>query len=120
MGVQRASEITEEYGIVTLRYRDELDGLHVGDKCHVSGEGDDVFTIIGMKMYSPDRPGFILDSGCCEEVVKCSRVESDDCVKVVSEKKFRGEGKGVNEPDDMVRVTLDMPVWKWKELKGKL
>lgn len=50
----------------------------------------------------------------------CSRtVGNDTLVKVVSEKKFRGKDKGVNKPDDMVRVTLDMPIWKWKELKGR-
>ena len=39
------------------------DGLKIGDKCHVNGEGDDVFRIVGAKMCSPDRPGLYLIPG---------------------------------------------------------
>lgn len=49
----------------------DLPGLKIGDTCKVCGEGVTEFTIIGIKIYSKDRPGFILDSGWCEEVVKC-------------------------------------------------
>lgn len=52
-----------------------LDGLKIGDSCHVWGDGDEVYKIVGIKMYSKDRPGFILDSGFCEEVVKCYKVK---------------------------------------------
>lgn len=51
-----------------------LDGLKIGDKCKVIGEGSDIFTIEGMKKYSEDRYGFCLDSGWCEEVAKCYAV----------------------------------------------
>lgn len=49
----------------------KLDGLQVGDRCGVFGEGMDTFTITGVFLYSPDRPGFALDSGWNEEVWKC-------------------------------------------------
>ncbi len=66
-------QLQAQYGAVDIACRYPLDGLRVGDRCKVSGEGGDVFTIVGRKMYSPDRPGFMLDSGWCEEVVKCRR-----------------------------------------------
>lgn len=51
---------------------------------------------------------------------ECSKtVGNDDLVKVVSEQVFKSYGKGDLEDDDMVRVILDMPIWKWKELKGR-
>lgn len=53
----------------------KLDGLNIGDSCHVRGDADEVYKIVGIKMYSKDRPGFILDSGFCEEVVKCYKVK---------------------------------------------
>lgn len=49
----------------------ELDGLKVGDRCHVVGEGDVEFKIEKVIKYSEDRWGFVLDSGWTEEVVKC-------------------------------------------------
>lgn len=49
----------------------DLDGLKVGDKCCVIGDGDEVYEILGMKVYSKNRYGFILDSGWVEEVAKC-------------------------------------------------
>jgi hypothetical protein len=48
-----------------------LPGLKVGDICHVNGEGLDKFAIKGMVLFSSDRYGFLLDSGCLEEVAKC-------------------------------------------------
>lgn len=53
----------------------KLDGLKIGDSCHVRGDADEVYTIVGIKMYSKDRHGFILDSGFCEEVVKCYKAK---------------------------------------------
>ncbi len=52
-----------------------LDGLKIGDRCHVCGEGNEVFTILGLRKYSKDRYGFELDNGFTEEVVKCSKVD---------------------------------------------
>ena len=49
----------------------ELDSLKIGDECYVLGEGDDIFTIKGIIKFSPNRYGFILDSGWTEEVAKC-------------------------------------------------
>ena len=49
----------------------DLPGLQIGDKCRVWGEGTDDFRIRGIIQYSPHRYGFILDSGCTEEVAKC-------------------------------------------------
>ena len=48
-----------------------LDGLTVGDKCQVTGEGDEVFVIKGLIRYSDNRYGFLLDSGDAEEMYKC-------------------------------------------------
>jgi len=67
-------KLKAEYGNVIVECRNKLDGLRVGDKCQVSGEGNDIFTIVDKKMYSNNRPGFILDSGWSEEVVKCYKV----------------------------------------------
>lgn len=48
-----------------------LPGLQIGDRCNVYGDGDEIYVIEGLKEYSPNRYGFILDSGFCEEVYKC-------------------------------------------------
>jgi len=58
------------YGKLEL-YISKLDGLQIGDTCHVTGEGDQVFTIVGIRQYSPHSWGFVLDSGWCEEASKC-------------------------------------------------
>lgn len=52
----------------------QLPSLKIGDQCYVVGEGSDVFTILGVKNYSPNRYGFILDAGWCEEVYKCYQI----------------------------------------------
>ena len=63
-------DLIHEYG--ELRYSVcDLPGLKVGDRCNVFGDGDEVYVIEGLKQYSPNRYGFILDSGFCEEVYKC-------------------------------------------------
>ncbi|NCU32448.1 MAG: hypothetical protein EOM23_05855 [Candidatus Moranbacteria bacterium] len=69
-------ELVNSYGPLHIK-KFKLDGLKIGDKCRVAGEGTDVFTIIGQKMFSPNRPGFLLDSGWYEEVVKCYKPEND-------------------------------------------
>lgn len=48
-----------------------LPGLQIGDRCNVYGDGGSVYVIEGLKEYSSNRYGFILDSGFCEEVYKC-------------------------------------------------
>lgn len=59
-----------------LKYSSEiLDGLQVGEKCHVHGDGDEEYTIISTFLYEPNRPGFVLSNGCSEEVGKCYRVK---------------------------------------------
>ena len=68
-------KLKTEYGNLKI-HRYKLDGLRVGDKCHVCGEGSDMFTIVDKKMYSANRPGFVLDSGWSEEVVKCYKVNN--------------------------------------------
>ena len=62
--------LQEKYGDLKVE-RVALPGLSVGDACHVFGEADDVFVIVGVLEYAPDRYGFLLDSGVTEEVVKC-------------------------------------------------
>ena len=52
----------------------QLDGLKVGDECHVAGEGSDIFKIMEIIQYSPNRYGFVLDNGLAEEVSKCYSV----------------------------------------------
>ena len=54
--------LKEKYDDLSYSIR-KLDNLHIGDKCYVAGEGDDEFIIIGLKKYSPNRYGFVLDSG---------------------------------------------------------
>lgn len=63
-------ELNAKYGQLVVSVSD-LPGLKVGDTCHVWGEADDVFTILKLIKYSPDRYGFLLDSGWSEEVAKC-------------------------------------------------
>jgi len=70
-------KLVESYG--KLEYSiDDLDGLAVGDSCHVAGEGDDVFKIVGLVKYNDHRYGFVLNSGWSEEVAKCFRAVSQD------------------------------------------
>jgi hypothetical protein len=40
-------------------------------------------------------------------------------ITIVSENAFRSEPT-VNSDEDMVRVKLDMPKWKWREIKHYL
>jgi hypothetical protein len=65
-------KMEKEYGKLELNVA-ELPGLKVGDTCHVCGEGDDTFVIKSLIKYSENRYGFVLDSGCSEEVAKCYR-----------------------------------------------
>ncbi len=67
-------KLEQKYGKLMLIVC-ELPGLVVGDHCHVIGEGSDIFKIIKLFRYSPNRYGFALDSGWNEEVAKCYAVE---------------------------------------------
>lgn len=62
--------LEKEYGKLEY-YTCDLPGLKIGDQCNVYGDGTDVYLIEGLKQYSPNRWGFILDSGFSEEVYKC-------------------------------------------------
>lgn len=62
--------LREQYGDLQC-HKFDLPLLNIGDRCHVSGDGDEVYTIEGIKQYSPDRYGFLLDSGFSEEIYKC-------------------------------------------------
>jgi len=42
-----------------------------------------------------------------------------DTVQIVSEEGFRSKPK-VNMDEDMIRVKLDMPKWKWRRVKDLL
>jgi len=57
-----------------------LDGLVLGDKCQVLGEGCTVYEILGFIKYADNRYGVLLDSGEYEEVHKCYKefVVSED------------------------------------------
>jgi hypothetical protein len=68
-------ELNETYDDLTFKVTD-LDGLKIGDKCHVIGDGNEEYTIIGIQKYSLNRYAFLLDSGFMEEVAKCYSVES--------------------------------------------
>lgn len=62
--------LEEEYGDLTYTIT-TLPELKIGDECYVMGDGDDKYKIIELIRYSPNRYGFILDSGFAEEVAKC-------------------------------------------------
>ena len=62
--------LEKKYGKLDLTVSD-LPGLKIGDRCHVIGEGSDVFTIERLVAWDADRFGFVLDSGWVEEVAKC-------------------------------------------------
>ena len=67
-------KLQQQHGLLSLFYRD-LDGLKIGDHCHVFGEGEEVFVILSLCEYSPNRYGFGLNSGVFEEVYKCYKVK---------------------------------------------
>lgn len=62
--------LSTKHGGLTITITD-LPGLAVGDKCNVMGEGWDEFTIVKLIAWDANRFGFLLDSGCVEEVAKC-------------------------------------------------
>ncbi len=66
-------ELIKKYGNLTYNTYD-LHPFKVGDKCWVAGEGHDEFIIEQFIIYSDDRPGVSLDSGCTEEVVKLREI----------------------------------------------
>ena len=75
--------LKEEFPVLCGRYGpltygvEDIDPLKVGERCCVLGEGSDVFRIVKRIVYSPNRHGFLLDSGWTEEVWKCSREKKD-------------------------------------------
>ena len=63
-------------------------------------------------------------SDLCDECTKTATgsfsPEFTGCmVKVVKKERYRSKPK-VNMADDMVRVTLTMPIWKWGEMERNL
>lgn len=66
-------KILKAYPYTTLCEVEALPEFELGDKCNVHGEASDVFKIEGIVMYSKDRYGFLLDSGCTEEIAKCHK-----------------------------------------------
>ena len=63
-------QLKQEYSDLQYSVCD-LPGLKIGDRCNVYGDGNEVYEIIGIKRYSPNRWGFELDNGFSEEVYKC-------------------------------------------------
>ena len=73
------SWLAEELPILKSKYNitykvEKLDVLKIGDKCHVTGDGLDVYTIKKVIKFSPYRYGFVLNTGFVEEVAKCYKV----------------------------------------------
>jgi hypothetical protein len=62
--------LVDQYGELSAE-RSALPGLRIGDRCNVWGEASDVFVIRKVLEWSPNRWGFLLDSGEFEEVAKC-------------------------------------------------
>jgi len=69
--------LQKEYSDISFKVFD-LDGLQIGDKCMVDGEGMDIFTIKEIKKYSDNRYAFLMDTGWWEEVVKCHKPIEDE------------------------------------------
>jgi hypothetical protein len=63
-------QLEKRYGELQYTISD-LDGLKIGDRCKVCGEGDNEFEIVDLIKYEEDRYGFVLDVGWTEEVAKC-------------------------------------------------
>jgi hypothetical protein len=65
-------KLVEKYSDLTLEIR-KLDNLKIGDRVYVYGDGDcgEGDIIKDVIKYSDNRYGFLLDSGCVEEVDKC-------------------------------------------------
>lgn len=40
-------------------------------------------------------------------------------ITIVKEDKFRSQ-PGLNHDYDMVRVTIDLPIWEWRKLKNHI
>ncbi len=67
-------KLIEKHSKLTLDIR-KLDGLKIGDNVHVVGDSDEEYIIKELVKYSDNRYGFLLDSGCTEEVGKCYKVK---------------------------------------------
>lgn len=71
-------KLVKQYGALQVTKTD-LDGLKIGDHCHVAGEGLDVFEIKALVNNSPFRYSFLVSpvgdgkGAWTEEVYKCWR-----------------------------------------------
>lgn len=54
---------------------EDIHPLKIGDKCHVWGDGDAVYTIKELCNWYPHNYGFVLSHGWNESVSKCYPVE---------------------------------------------
>lgn len=70
--------IQQKYPGTKLHGVEELPGFQLGDKCHVWGEGMDVFTIVGVKKYEEHRYGYELKEGWIEGVHKCYALSEEE------------------------------------------
>lgn len=66
-------KLQEEYGKLTFTTRG-INPPNIGDKCHVAGEGSEVFKVLKLHKYEDHRYGFLINNCCCEEVHKCTRL----------------------------------------------
>lgn len=46
-----------------------------------------------------------------------SQIDGAEKISVAKTDTFRSQNSGVNQDYDMVRVTLDMPIWVWRTLR---
>lgn len=75
--------IASEFQSLRNKYGDQLkyevktlDGLKVGDECHVIGDGDEDYVIEAVIMWSRANYGFVLGPhGFIEHVSKCYAIE---------------------------------------------
>jgi hypothetical protein len=66
-------KLEKQFGKLEVRYS-TLPGLKIGDHCWVVGDGDCEYVIKALRKHKdPYRYSFVLDSGCSEEVHKCTR-----------------------------------------------
>ena len=63
-------KLQEKYGELKVS-QERLSGLKVGDTCHVYGDGNNEYKIVGFEKWAPNYYGFVLDSGFIESVHKC-------------------------------------------------
>lgn len=66
-------KLKNQYGNLLLRV-EVLDQLKIGDKCHVNGDGNEIYQILDITKFDEYQYGFILDTGFVENVAKCFKV----------------------------------------------